>query len=105
MSPDVVYQREEDTLVLVEELVQKILNEKVFEAEGDSDEVDLDVSLARQALGQILQSNLSDVIEGLILIKPESVAILATLIYTGLKLKGCEYKNNLILKEVGEGNE
>lgn len=96
-STKVEFVRPNGAVVSVADLTSKILNERILD---DNEPDDYDILLANQAMERVVEEGLSDTIEGLLTIDPKSIAVLTALIYTGIKLKGAEYKNSLTLREV-----
>jgi hypothetical protein len=90
----VTYLNKEGDAISVEELAAKIIDLRIM-TEEESDQADLDVNIANQAVVQVIESQISETIEGLILIDPKAVSIMAALVFLGLKLKGAESNNNL----------
>lgn len=98
----VEYIRQDNKVIDVGDLTSKILNTKILEEENIND---LDIALATQAMERVLQEGISETIDGLILIDPKASSVLAALVYTGIKLKAAEARNDLTLREVNEETE
>lgn len=90
----VTYLNKEGDAISVEELAAKIIDLRIMKEE-EPDQADLDVNIANQAVVQVIESQISQTVEGLILIDPKAVSIMAALVFLGLKLKTAESNNNL----------
>lgn len=97
MSTVLEYKLPDETQVLAEDVVWKMLTKYLFSETDDTQEEDPDIKVAMLIARAILESEENTVVTGMYLINPEIVNTLAALVYAGLKHKTVELQNNLTL--------